>query len=1237
MKHPFVFCALFFVLCALILSSCSNPFWKEVEGITINPLTPIDITAITGVTPPEFEGIPKTAIDETEQFTGTVTWSPTVIDTFAADTVYTATITLTAKDGFTTEGLAADFFTVAGATPVTYNADRGRITAVFPATGSVPPTPIDIFAIAGVTPPVLGATPVTTVTETLQYTGSVQWAPNPLVPDPSGTFAAATTYIATIRLTALPGFTLNGVAANSFTVAGTAVPATNDANSGEVTAIFPATLNAVIDIFTITGVTPPVLGEPPATEVTETDQFTGLVAWSVGGTAFTGDTFAAATVYTATITLTAKTSFTFNGVPANSFTVAGTSTPATNLAGTNATITVTAVFPETAPAVIDIVNIAGVTPPATGETPVTEVTETPQFTGEVEWDPEVTGTFAPSTRYTARIRLTAKPGYTLDGVDEDFFDIPGAESVTYDPDTGYIIAVFPETTAALPDPVDILAIAGVTPPAVGAIPVTEVTETAQYTGTVEWSVGGTDFTGTTFAGEVVYTATIRLTAKTGFTFTGVGQNTFTVTGAVPPATNPANSGVVTAVFPATAPAVVTLTAIQGITRPAPGGTPTTTITPTTQFTGTVTWSVGGIAFTGDTFTNNTTYTATITLTARTGFTFNGVAAAANHFTVAGAVPPVTNLAGTNATITVTAVFPETGAKPYHRIYTTTINGEITINGSIIPALPGGDGYVEAEEDSIVAVTAFPTTSGYKLINGSLLVIKAPVNTPNNTVPVTVISEQTDGMLGTYSFTMPSQNVLVSVGFYQEQVLPPITSTDKLYSSGTLNNVVLTETYGRHIPWYADFEGRSGGQAIRIGPNEFAPQGSGFTLTRSTGINLNSVNALSFWVRSPDGSRIQSVQFGAGTDHSVMYTGESNEGIEVGTAWTRILVPVPSSRNITINELFKIEISYTEENRTLYIDDIEFITTPVNFTGLTLRTPNTVSLDTNTPVSTIVRGMRAAYTVGGTPVSLFAGNINFASYHTVAYAVTSGGASLNGPQTILTANTAGPYNFRVTMDGSQGNITGQVSGTRFYTIEDCMPFAMEHQGWNGEIEGNYGNPGPGDYRATSWRAAFESDGTGRPYLMVMNRRWDGYRDWDLEGTVGRNLQTRLNLNNLGFPVTHIVIRARSNAPGLSFHFRVWSNTANPPGTADWNWDVGRYSTVAYPLSNTWQEIRIPILGSFRQGERGALTQTNGDPAPLLETNMVDGQNGFSRIIRWEIGTDYNNSIENFMYIEYIRVE
>jgi hypothetical protein len=108
---------------------------------------------------------------------------------------------------------------------------------------------INIATIQGVTIPVTGATPVRAITENAQYSGTVTWSGSP------SSFAAETQYIATIMLTAKKGYTMQGVRANFFTVAGT-TSVSNSANSGVITAVFPktsASLPALTGTVIITG------------------------------------------------------------------------------------------------------------------------------------------------------------------------------------------------------------------------------------------------------------------------------------------------------------------------------------------------------------------------------------------------------------------------------------------------------------------------------------------------------------------------------------------------------------------------------------------------------------------------------------------------------------------------------------------------------------------------------------------------------------------------------------------------------------------------------------------------------------------------------------------------------------------------------------------------------------------------------------------------------------------------
>jgi len=97
--------------------------------------------------------------------------------------------------------------------------------------------------------------------------------------------------------------------------------------------------------------------------------------------------------------------------------------------------------------------------------------------------------------------------------------------------------------------ITIAAILGVTPPVTGESPVAEITECAQYTGNVSWEAPDDPFLAST-----VYTATIDLIAKEGWTLVGVAENFFTVEGILSPATNAPDDGIVTAIFPVTDPA-----------------------------------------------------------------------------------------------------------------------------------------------------------------------------------------------------------------------------------------------------------------------------------------------------------------------------------------------------------------------------------------------------------------------------------------------------------------------------------------------------------------------------------------------------------------------------------------------------------------------------------------------------------------------------------------------------------
>ncbi|GHV32618.1 hypothetical protein AGMMS4952_23310 [Spirochaetia bacterium] len=196
----------------------------------------------------------------------------------------------------------------------------------------------------------------------------------------------------------------------------------------------------------------------------------------------------------------------------------------------------------------------------------------------------------------------------------------------------------------------------VTVPVKGETPQSTFAGNTQYTGTIAWKTDAdADHTGA-FAPSTVYKAVVTLTAKTGYTFTGVAANSFTHSGGT--VTNATDSGTVTITFLATAAAgvddpVTALNLTALVTAPVKGATQNTTAINTAQYTGTIVWFENdGITAAPAAFAAGTVYKAVVTLTAQTGFTFTGVAA--NSFIYTDAT--VTNAANSG---TVTITFPAT--------------------------------------------------------------------------------------------------------------------------------------------------------------------------------------------------------------------------------------------------------------------------------------------------------------------------------------------------------------------------------------------------------------------------------------------------------------------------------------------------------------------------------------------------------------------------------------------------
>jgi hypothetical protein len=96
---------------------------------------------------------------------------------------------------------------------------------------------------------------------------------------------------------------------------------------------------------------------------------------------------------------------------------------------------------------ISIDEIQGLTRPEADQTPVQSITETDEYTGTVLWSDsngplEVGDKFEASRVYAATITLSPKDGYTLDGVDQDYFYVAGSSKSSNDENSGLVTAIF---------------------------------------------------------------------------------------------------------------------------------------------------------------------------------------------------------------------------------------------------------------------------------------------------------------------------------------------------------------------------------------------------------------------------------------------------------------------------------------------------------------------------------------------------------------------------------------------------------------------------------------------------------------------------------------------------------------------------------------------------------------------------------------------------------------------------
>jgi lipocalin len=333
----------------------------------------------------------------------------------------------------------------------------------------------------------------------------------------------------------------------------------------------------------------------------------------------------ATAVYTASVTLTAATGYEFTGsttatVNGNVGIVSGQ---------TASSLTVSYTFPRTGSEPITSVAVSDIEAPVALATPDTSanVAATPSggissATAAVTWSPPAT-TFAYYTVYTASVTLTAATGYEFTGsttatVNGNVGIVSGqtASSLT-------VSYTFPRTGS---EPITSVAVSDIVAPVALATPDTSANVAATPSGGISSATAAVTWSppATTFAYYTVYTASVTLTAATGYEFTG--STTATVNGNVGIVSGQtASSLTVSYTFPRTGSEPITSVAVSDIEAPVALATPDTSAnvaaTPSggiSSATAAVTWSPPAT-----TFAYYTVYTASVTLTAATGYEFTG--------------------------------------------------------------------------------------------------------------------------------------------------------------------------------------------------------------------------------------------------------------------------------------------------------------------------------------------------------------------------------------------------------------------------------------------------------------------------------------------------------------------------------------------------------------------------------------------------------------------------------------
>ncbi len=399
--------------------------------------------------------------------------------------------------------------------------------------------------------------------------------------------------------------------------------------------------------------------------------------------------------------------------------------------------------------------------------------------------------------------------------------------------------------------------------------------------------------------------------------------------------------------------------------------------------------------------------------------------------------------------------------------------------------------------------------------------------------------------------------------------PPETSVYKsIYSGETADGVEST-------PWDGNVDtetvdGRTSGKAFAF--TSTASWG-GFSFQTDEFLDFAAYDALSYWVKSPDGAVIETGFAGDNANAAgweVKYKGNDNTGLVVGTEWQRVIVPVPAIQTPELKQSIFV-LGEGLFGKTVHIDDIELIKTSKTLKSITIPAGEPIAqYPAETEISSVISGIKAVYTVDGVDVTLY-GESLFSKWYTPEYDVT-GDATLSADSSKVVPEEGGnAFALTVSFGGKTGTLNGTISETAFVSLGDFS-------GRTGDLNDTVDNvPGPnataGYWAAGDSWAAFQVKGGRNAACFINGTNYCGIgrsnQTWDISELTSVSLLMYADSDD-----TSII--------GTTYRFGVDVGDPDNGGTT-YFYDI----TTTEAMNKSWVKVTIP-LSNFKDEGNNALS-------------------------------------------------